>query len=115
MKHFTGGPLRVDAEIADLVLALNQAGIETAGSCQNLNDGMDDETDWRDLTFRIGAITVSMETFPKVKDTLPADWEDEDDWLFSADFGGRFGAQVTICFPWRDHDAWLAKLAKVSP
>ena len=96
----------LDPEIADLVEALNAAGVPTLQSCQEITADTDPDV------CRMGAVLVPWADFPKVDATLPdaAGPSFSSGWLFAAD---RQARHVTVIFPWRDHDAWLAKLATV--
>jgi hypothetical protein len=109
----------LDPEIADLVIALNKAGIKTVQSCQEISGTA--REDFEDVP-RMGIVVVAWETFPLVAATLPGIRERDgvtipagagtggnhgDGWLFAADSRARY---VSVIFPWRDHDAWLASV-----
>jgi hypothetical protein len=98
-----------DPEIADLVRALDAAGIETAQSSQDITTWLRKDG-WEDVA-RMGMVLVRWDSFPKIKATLPDYWDD-DGWLFAADPACKY---VSVIFPWRAHDAWLAKLRRAKP
>jgi hypothetical protein len=98
-----GSPWGLDPEIADLIVALNRAGLPTVQSCQEISPGQDDGYDGA----RMGAVVVSWADFPKVAATLPSGVVGNgfiDGWLFAADRDAR---HVAVIFPWRDCSAWL--------
>lgn len=101
----------LDPEIADLVVALNKAGIETVQSCQEITD---EAAEYLTDIPRMGIVVVTWAAFPKVAATLPGmvtgnnfDREAGSGWLFAAHLNAKY---VSVIFPWRDHDAWLARL-----
>ena len=90
-------------EVALLIAALNRAGIQITGSGQGPGEVTGEEGEPR-----IGSVTVTWETFPRLHALLAARWKDigenrrGDGWLFAV-FGrpgGRLG--VSVLFPWRD-------------
>jgi hypothetical protein len=104
-------PYGLDPEIADLVIALNQAGVETVQSCQDISRLADDPID--DVP-RMGIVVVAWATFPRLTKTLPgaaAGSNNDDGWLFAAD---RRAEYVSVIFPRRDYEAWLAKAQELA-
>jgi hypothetical protein len=100
----------VDSEIAPLVLALNRAGIETVQSCQDLGGATSPGPLWGDRVPRIGAVVVTWETFPSLRQMLAGLGTGVDSgWLFSvSDVSSGAGLFVSVLFPWRDAEAFLA-------
>jgi hypothetical protein len=105
----------VDSEIAPLVLALNRAGIETAQSCQDLG-GATGPAPLGESVPRIGAVVVTWETFPKLRRMLASAGLHtglSSGWLFSVnDVSSAAGLYVSVLFPWRDAEAFLAAVER---
>jgi hypothetical protein len=104
----------IDAEIAPLVLALNRAGIETVQSCQDLGGQTSPGQLWDDSVPRIGAVVVTWETFPGLRQMLAGlDTGVDSGWLFSVnDVSSAAGLFVSVLFPWRDAAAFLAAVGR---
>jgi hypothetical protein len=109
----------VDAEIAPLVLALNQAGIQTVQSCQDLGGATGPGPAWGEGVPRIGAVVVAWETFPRLRQMLASAGLStgmDSGWLFPVnDVSNAAGLFVSVLFPWRDAGAFLAAAQQSSP
>jgi hypothetical protein len=97
-------PWGLDPKIADLIIALNRAGIETVQSCQSATP----DDDVYDDVAPMGIVLVKLADFPKIAATLPTGVPDDDGWLAVIPWDDP--EYVSVIFPLRDHDAWLAKL-----
>ena len=100
-------PWGLDPEIAGLIIALNEAGIKTVQSCQDITSYADEDNIYDDVP-RMGIVLVEWDTFPLMKDMFPeaaTGTNFDDGWLFAT---SRDADYVSILFPWRDLDKFTA-------
>jgi hypothetical protein len=116
-----------DEEIADLVSALNRAGIDTLLSCQDILMTEDDEQ--FDDTPRIGCVTITWDSFPILNRILREhkiglDTSNKSGWLFAIlpDIPSARPLErefrkpsITVLFPWRDLAAFTSALKAHAP